>query len=73
MNLSEDYFVFELRQAGHQRLLRDLERRRVIDERLAEATEAGQGMTDAARPRRSIRQLLPRRMRPLTPPRPATA
>jgi hypothetical protein len=73
MNLSEDYFVFELRQAGEQRLLRDLERRRVIDERLAEATEAGQGMTDAARPRRSIRQLLPRRLRPLMPPRPATA
>ena len=73
MNLSEDYFVFELRHAGERRLLRDLERRRVIDERLAEATEAGQGMTDAARPRRSIRQLLPRRLRPLTPMRPATA
>lgn len=73
MYLSEDYQVFELRRADEQRLQRDLERRRVIDERLAESAEAGQGMTDAARPRRGIRQLLPRRLGPLTPTRPAIA
>jgi len=67
MYLSEDYWVFELHQAGERRLMRELERRRVVDERLAETAEAGQGMTDAARPRRSIRQLLPRRLRPVLP------
>jgi hypothetical protein len=67
MYLSEDYWVFELHQAGERRLLRDLERRRVVDERLAESAEAGQGMTDAARTRRGIRQLLPRRLRPVLP------
>jgi hypothetical protein len=67
MYLSEDYWVFELHQAGERRLMRELERRRVVDERLAESAEAGQGMTDAARPRRSIRQLLPRRLRPVLP------
>lgn len=67
MYLSEDYWVFELHQAGERRLMRELERRRVVDERLAESAEAGQGMTDAARPRRGIRQLLPRRMRPVLP------
>lgn len=67
MYLSEDYWVFELHQAGERRLMRELERRRVVDERLAESAEAGQGMTDAARPRRGIRQLLPRRLRPVLP------
>ena len=67
MYLSEDYWVFELHQAGERRLMRELERRRVVDERLAESAEAGKGMTDAARPRRSIRQLLPRRLRPVLP------
>jgi hypothetical protein len=71
MNLSEDFQVFEMRRAGEQRLLRDLERRRVIAERLAESGEAGNGVTDAARPRRGIRQLLPRRLRPVMPARPA--
>ena len=71
MNLSADYQVFELRQAGEQRLLRDLERRRVVAERLAETGEPGTGVTDAARPRRSIRQLLPSRLRPVMPTRPA--
>jgi hypothetical protein len=70
MYLSEDYFVFELHQRGEQRLLRELERRRVIDERLAEQASAADGVTDAARPRRGIRALLPRRLRPLQPPRP---
>jgi hypothetical protein len=37
---------------------RQLEQRRVISERLAEQREAGDGYTDAARPR-SIRQVLP--------------
>jgi len=46
------------------------ERRREIAERLAESAEAGDGMTDAARPRRGIRQLLPRRLRPVLPARP---
>ncbi|GAA1059177.1 hypothetical protein [Agromyces bracchium] len=76
MYLSEDFQVFELHRAGERRLQRELELRRRIDERIAEAaaqaagTEAGEGMTDAARPRRGIRQLLPRRLRPLSPPRP---
>ena len=69
MYLSEDYIVFELHQQGEQRMLRELERRRVINERLAEsATDAADGMTDAATPRRGIRALLPRRLRPLQPP-----
>ena len=71
MNLSQDFEVVQARRADEQRLHRDLERRRVIAERLAETTEAGNGVTDAARPRRSIRQLLPRRLRPVTPSRPA--
>lgn len=73
MNASTDYWVFELHQAAERRLTHDLERRRVIAERLAEQVdaEAGQGVTDAARPRRGIRQLLPRRLRPLLPPRAA--
>ena len=71
MYLSEDYFVFEIHQNGEQRLLRELERRRVINERLAEAASAAEGVTDAARPRRGLRALLPRRLRPLQPPRPA--
>jgi hypothetical protein len=77
MHLSEDYWVFELHQAGERRLLRELELRRQIDERIAEAAaaaqaaESGDGVTDGARPRRGIRHLLPRRPRPLSPPRPA--
>jgi hypothetical protein len=72
MYLSEDYVAGELHRAAEQRMLRDLERRRVIAERAAEAAEAAAGVTDAARPRRSIRALLPRRLRPLTPPRAVT-
>lgn len=71
MHLSEDYWVFELHQAGERRLLRELELRRRIDERNAEAAEAAEGVTDVANSRRGIRQLLPRRLRPLTPTRPA--
>jgi len=71
VNHSADYAVFELHQLGEQRMLVELERRRVVAERLAEAQHLESGVTDAARPRRGIRALLPRRLRPLTPPRPA--
>ena len=83
MYLSEDYFVFHIHQQGEQRLLRELELRRVIAERAAERAselaaaretepvDPAQGVTDAARPRRGIRALLPRRLGPVTPPRPA--
>lgn len=74
MYLSDDYVSFELARHAEQHLLRELERRRVIAERLAEVTVIGEGVTDASRPRRGIRALLPRRLRPLVPPtRPATA
>ena len=78
MYLSEDYFVFHIHEQGEQRLLQELERRRVIAERAteraadlaaareAEPTDPAQGVTDAARPRRGIRALLPRRPRPAT-------
>ena len=72
MYLSEDYVSHQLHHAAEQRMLRDLERRRVIAERAAETAEAGEGVTDAARSRRGIRALLPRRLRALTPPRPIT-
>ncbi|MDQ0895077.1 hypothetical protein [Agromyces ramosus] len=71
MHLSEDYASLELARFAEQQMLRDLERQRVIAERLAEVAGAGEGVTDAARPRRGIRALLPRRLRPLQPPRPA--
>ena len=71
MHLSEDYWVFELHQAGERRLLRELELRRRIDERNAEAARAAEPATADARSRRGIRRLLPRRMRPLAPTRPA--
>ena len=74
MYLSEDYASLELARHAEQQLLRDLERRRVIAERLAEVAAAGEGVTDAARSRRGIRALLPRRLRPLQPqPRPGIA
>ena len=70
MYLSEDYFVFHIHEQGEQRLLQELERRRVIaeraTERAAEPADPAQGVTDAARPRRGIRALLPRRPRPAT-------
>ena len=69
MNLSEGYVSLHLARFAEQEMLRDLERRRVIAERLAEVAEAGEGVTDAARPRRGIRALLPRRLRPLEPTR----
>ncbi|MBM7503829.1 hypothetical protein ACFPER_10110 [Agromyces aurantiacus] len=75
MHLSDDYWVFELHRSGERRLRHELERRRQADERIAEAAaeaaEAGEGATDGARTRRGIRQLLPRRLRPLSPSRPA--
>lgn len=79
MHLSEDYWVFELHRAGERRLQRELEQRRRIDERMAEAqvtapstgARADDDATDAARRRRGIRRLLPRRLRPLPPARPA--
>ena len=74
MYLSEDYASLELARHAEQQLLRDLERRRVIAERLAEVPAAGEGVTDATRSRRGIRALLPRRLRPLHPqPRPGIA
>jgi hypothetical protein len=74
MYLSEDYASLELARHAEQQLLRDLERRRVIAERLAEVAAAGDGVTDAPRSRRGIRALIPRRLRPLQPqPRPGIA
>ncbi|WP_448809000.1 hypothetical protein [Agromyces bauzanensis] len=70
---SADYVVSELHRLDEQRLLQQLERRRVVAERIAEVAGAADGATDAARLRRGIRALLPRRLRPLTPPRPATS
>ena len=55
MYLSEDYVSGQLHRAAEQRMLRDLERRRVIAERAAEDAAAADGVTDAARPRRGIR------------------
>lgn len=76
MDLGNHYTVFELRVLDEQRLQHQLEQRRAIAERVAErvaeTTSAAEWVTDAARPRRGIRALLPRRLRPLTPPRPAT-
>jgi hypothetical protein len=71
MYLSDGYASLELARFAEQQMLRDLERQRVIAERLAEVAGAGEGVTDAARPRRGIRALLPGRLRPLQPPRPA--
>jgi hypothetical protein len=68
MYLNEGYVSPELARHAEQQLLRDLERRRVIAERLAEIPDAGEGVTDAARSGRGIRALLPRRLRPLQPP-----
>jgi hypothetical protein len=65
MYLSEGFVSLELSRHAEQQMLRDLERQRVIAERAAETAGAGEGMTDAARPRRGIRALLPSRMRPL--------
>lgn len=72
MDLGNHYTVFELRVLDELRLQHQLEQRRVIAERVAEAAEAAEGVTDAARPRHGIRALLLRRLRPLTPTRPAT-
>lgn len=71
MYLSEDYVSLELARHAEQQMLRDLERNRVIAERTAEIADAAEGVTDAARPHRGIRALLPRRLRPMQPPRPA--
>ncbi|MBT2499134.1 hypothetical protein J7E25_08500 [Agromyces sp. ISL-38] len=69
MYLSEGYVSLELARHAEQQLLIELERRRVINERQAEAAaHAAEGMTDAPSPRRGIRALLPRRLRPLQPP-----
>jgi|GEM_PF-3110666 len=87
MHLSEDYQAFALHRAGERRLQDELELRRRVDERVADATaaaaatgaipgaesgpEPGDGVTDGARRRRGIRQVLPKRLRPLWPTRPA--
>jgi len=73
MNLSEHYSASQLHRRGEERLLLELELRRRVRERQAEIAEAAGGVTDAARTRRGIRALLPRRLRPLSPPRPAFA
>lgn len=57
MYVSEAHFPW-LQRDHDARMERQLEQRRVISERLAEQREAGDGYTDAARPR-SIRQVLP--------------
>ncbi|GAA4385356.1 hypothetical protein [Agromyces bauzanensis] len=71
MYQSADHVVWELHRLGEQRMLEELERRRVVAERLAETRDAEAGVTDAASSRRGIRALLPRKLRPLTPPRTA--
>lgn len=60
MYMSEAHFPW-LQREHDARLERELERRRVIAERLAEEREAAAGWTDAAS-RRGIRQLLPARL-----------
>jgi hypothetical protein len=60
MYVSEAHFPW-LQRDHDARLEQQLERRRVIAERLAEEREAGAGYTDAARSR-GIRQLLPARL-----------
>lgn len=68
MYLNEGYVSLELARHAEQQLLVDLERRRVISERMAEAaTDAAEGVTDAPSLPRRIRALLPRRLRPLQP------
>lgn len=71
MDLGNHYTVLELRRLDEQRLHHQLEQRRMIAERIIETAEAAEAVTDAAHPRRGIRALLPRRLRSLTPPRPA--
>ena len=73
MHLSDHDTVLDLRRLDEVRLGRELEHRRVRAERAAEIAEAAGGVTDAAPTRRGIRALLPRRLRPLTPPRPAVS
>lgn len=73
MDLGNHYTAFELRAHDEQRLQQQLERRRLVAERVAEVAESAEGVTDAARPRRGIRALLSRRRSPLTPQRPTTA
>jgi hypothetical protein len=72
MNLSDHYTVFDLRRLDEARFERELEHRRMRAERVAETAEVAEGVTDAASTRRGIRALLPRRLRALQPPRPAT-
>ncbi|HET8778592.1 MAG TPA: hypothetical protein VFM66_00860 [Agromyces sp.] len=75
MDLGNHYAALELRLLDEQWLQHQLEQRRMIAERVAERAAETAGAagwaTDAARPRRGIRALLPRRLRALTPPRPA--
>ena len=73
MNLSDHDTTLDLRRLDEARLGRELEQRRVRAERVAETAEAAEGVTDAAPTRRGIRALLPPRLRPLTPPRPAVS
>ena len=54
MYLSEDYVSGQLHRAAEQRMLRDLERRRVIAQRAAEDAAAAEGVTDAAPPGASV-------------------
>jgi hypothetical protein len=67
MYLSEDYVSFTLHQHHEQQLLRDLERRRVIAERMAEAPTPDQGVTDVTSWRRGIRALFATRRRGAIP------
>ncbi|WP_173921549.1 hypothetical protein [Agromyces sp. Marseille-P2726] len=64
MHLSNHYTTLDLRRLDETRLERELELRR----RIAEVAEAAEGVTDAARPRRGIRALLPRRFGRLVAP-----
>ncbi|MFD4422124.1 hypothetical protein ACFWN7_11555 [Agromyces sp. NPDC058484] len=67
MDLGTHYLAFEQRRLEEQSMPQQLERRRVVAERVAELADAAEEVTDAARPRRGIRALLPRRLRLLRP------
>ncbi|WP_350347598.1 hypothetical protein ABIQ69_13280 [Agromyces sp. G08B096] len=60
MYVTEQHFPW-LRREYEAELARDLERRRVLAERIAEERDASDGRTDASRAR-GIRQLLPTRL-----------
>ena len=73
MNLSDHCTTLDLRRLDEALLERVLEHRRLRAQRVAEVADAAAGVTDVAPTRRGIRALLPGRLGPLTPPRPAVS